>query len=72
MSAPWISVADRLPPEFEKVLMFYSRNAWDDSGDRYRTTDFDAGWQCDGHWHVDGCSGVVCIAWMPIPDPPEE
>ena len=67
----WISVEDRLPPEFEKVLMFYSRNAWGDNGDRFRTTDIDAGWQCGGHWHVDGCSGVVGIAWMPIPDPPE-
>ena len=67
----WISVEEQLPPECEEALLFYERNAWDEHNERYRKKDIDVGWQCDGHWHVDGCSGVVGIAWMPLPEPPE-
>ena len=46
------------------------RNKWKD-GEQFRKRDIDKGWQIEGWWHVDGCNGVVGIAWMPLPTPYE-
>lgn len=64
----WIPCSSKLPEECERVLMFYERNAYNDEG-CYRKVTQDVGWQVNGNWFVDGCSGVVGIAWMPLPEP---
>lgn len=65
----WIPVETALPEEGVSVLVYAERNAYGDNG-KYRKKVIDIGWQVDGHWHIDGCNGVVGIMWMPIPTPP--
>ena len=69
----WISVKDKLPEDGFSVLVYYERNAWPNRRNvPIRKKEVGVGWQCDGKWHVDGCSKVVGIAWMPLPKPPKE
>ena len=67
----WIPVETALPEETVSVLVYAERNAYGDNG-KYRKKVIDIGWQVDGHWHIDGCNGVVGIAWMPLPTPPNK
>ena len=68
----WISVKDRLPNDCERVLVYMERDAWDRKGKFRRKKDIEKGWQIDGVWHVDGCSRVLGLYWMPLPEPPKE
>ena len=55
----WISVEDRLPDEFQKVLVWYE------------SFGHDIGWYCNGAWQFlcDNLSkNVKVIAWMPLPE----
>lgn len=64
----WIPVETALPEDGERVLVYAERNAYGDNG-KYRKKVIDIGWQVNGYWHIDGCNGVVGIAWMPLPEP---
>ena len=68
--AQWISAKENLPEDGECVLAWFSRNSWA-TDKKSRKKDMDVGWQVDGLWHVDGCSGVSVIAWMQLPEPPK-
>lgn len=67
----WIQVKTALPEEGERVLVYAERNAYGDNG-KYRKKVIDIGWQVDGYWHIDGCNGVVGIAWMQLPTAPNK
>ena len=67
----WISVKDRLPAAGQNVLVYMERDAWPDSG-YCRKRDIEKGWQINGVWHCDGCSRVLGLFWMPLPELPEE
>lgn len=55
----WISVNDRLPENYEPVIIF-----------RDDCCDACFGWLIDGLWSVP--KGVAVTHWMPIPEPPKE
>ena len=63
----WISVKDRLPEDFQKVLVF-----WKEHGEPMVDTAF---WQKDAK-RFDGEHWVrmedKVTHWMPIPEPPQE
>ena len=70
----WIPVTERLPKNYTDVLIYYERNAWPDGADYpVRKREIGIGF-CGGpdRWHVDHCSGVDGLAWMPLPEPPKE
>ena len=64
----WIPVETALPEWGVNVLVYAERNAYGDKG-QFKRKVIDIGWQCGGDWHIDGCNGVVGIAWMPLPEP---
>ena len=68
----WIDPAGALPVEGVYVLLWLERDAWTDTGKPIRKREFGVGWQYGGRFHVDGCTGVKVVGWMPLPDPPQE
>ena len=66
----WIFVRDELPPELENVIVYVERNVFR-HGKATRKKAIEIGWHYGGFWHVDGCSGVIGIAWMNLPKPPK-
>lgn len=68
----WIPVTERLPEDFQKVL------CW---GEYFRYGDFNAmfadyalGYQINGNWGGEVINGTKAraLAWIPLPEPPEE
>ena len=68
MNDGWIPVEERLPEEWEKVIVWYEYFRYGDYNRMYET--YGIGWQYDGHWAGD-VSGTKarCIAWRPLPEP---
>lgn len=64
----WISVDERLPGEWQKVLVWYEYFRYGEYNRMFKT--YGIGWQFDGHWSGD-VSGTKarCIAWHPLPEP---
>jgi hypothetical protein len=55
----WISVEDRLPDRFQKVLV------WREA------IGYDIAWIGYGNWIYDNLiEGIEVVAWMPLPEPP--
>ncbi len=67
----WTFATERLPEDGDYVLLYYKRDAWNKRGDCVKKKEMGVGWQINGLWHVDGCSGVEGIAWMKLPKPPK-
>ena len=68
----WIPVTERLPENCANVLAYVVRNAYGDEDAPYRKREIAIAYHVNGIWHVDWCSGVDCIAWQPLPEPPKE
>ena len=68
MNDGWIPVEERLPEEWEKVIVWYEYFRYGDYNRMYET--YGIGWQHGGHWSGD-VSGTKarCIAWHPLPEP---
>ena len=64
----WIPVEERLPEEWEKVIVWYEYFRYGDYNRMYET--YGIGWKYGGHWAGD-VSGTKarCIAWRPLPEP---
>lgn len=68
----WIPFHAWMPEPYTNVLMYIERDAWVDGHDNpIRKKEVAIGnVSPDGSCYVDGCSGVVPIAWMPLPEAP--
>ena len=57
----WIPVTERLPDNFERVLIASGINV-------------DTGWYRarDNEWISEGYIGLVVTHWMPLPEPPKD
>lgn len=66
----WILVEDRLPEEYEEVLVWYEYFRYGDFNCMCQT--YGIGWYARDMWHGD-VSGTKarCIAWEPLPKPYE-
>lgn len=56
----WISVEDKLPKEFQKVLVWR------------KNFGYDIAWIGYEHWVYDTLiEGIEVVAWIPLPEPPQ-
>jgi len=67
----WILCSDRLPEACENVLAYIERDSWPEGYDRaVRKRCVEIAWQTHGRWHANGCTNVIGLAWMHLPEPP--
>ena len=68
----WIPVTERLPEEYKDVLCYYEYFRYGDFNCMFRT--IDRGYYGDGIWGGEAGQGHKnkVLAWMPLPEPPEE
>lgn len=68
----WISVKDRLPEDGKEVLCWYEYFRYGDYNRMWRT--YGIGYCCNGRWGGEVTNGTHAqvIAWMPLPEMPEE
>ena len=68
MNDGWIPVEERLPDEYEKVLVWYEYYRFGAYNCMYES--YGIGYQYDGRWSGD-VQGVNArsIAWQPLPEP---
>lgn len=64
----WISVEDRMPKEYEDVLLYFEYFRYGEYNCWYPT--YGIGFQGDGYFHVDGLGEIKVSHWMPLPVPP--
>ena len=67
----WISVSERLPEDFQQVLVWYEYWHW--KAEELKP-EYGIGWRFRGLWCGDPGNGsrLRVIAWMPLPDPYKE
>ena len=68
----WIPVTERLPEDGDVVLCWYEYFRFGEYNRMYRT--YDIGYYINGMWggHVSSGRNTKVLAWMPLPDGPEE
>ena len=63
----WRKPSDR-PKDFQDVLIYYITKTY--KGDEYR--DYGIGWCVDYEWYTYLVNEKIeCVAWTPLPEPPE-
>lgn len=72
VASQWISIKDMLPERGKTVLCWYEYFRFGNYNRLYQT--YGLGYQYNGCWSGDVAQGHQCrvIAWMPLPEPPEE
>ena len=67
----WIPVSERLPYDFQQVLVWYEYWHW--NAEELKP-EYGIGWRFRGLWCGDPGNGsrLRVIAWMPLPEPPKE
>ena len=68
----WIPVTERLPEDGDVVLCWYEYFRFGEYNRMYRT--YGIGYYINGMWGGDVSNGrnTKVLAWMPLPEPPEE
>lgn len=67
----WIPVTEALPENGVEVLCWYEYYHWSKGK---VMPEYGIGYQFNGHWGGEVSNGRDCrvLAWMPLPEPPEE
>lgn len=68
----WIFAHDMLPPNGEDVLCWYEYFRYGEHNRFFQT--YGIGYCINGAWCGEVSVGTACnvIAWMPLPEPPQE
>lgn len=68
----WVLTDEKLPPEGQDVLCWYEYFRYGAFNRMYQT--YGIGFQFNGNWGGEVANGrsAKVLAWMPLPEPPEE